>query len=141
MLEFSASQLRSRFVFRVREPQQGKTVSPPEGHLLTHESRFFQSALTLTGSKRCKAGTFGFVPAFDPSSAHSSRPSLLEREVSSVYRSFMSQVELKEAQSSFVLLSRGASRKQLKLKTAGAHGRESNRLRVRTHEWGGKQAR
>lgn len=53
----------------------------------------------------------------------------------------MSQVELKEAQSSFVLLSRGASRKQLKLKTrclaVGACGRESNLLRVHTHEWGG----
>lgn len=55
----------------------------------------------------------------------------------------MSQVELKEAQSSFVLLSRGASRKQLKLKTrcltVGACGRESNLLRVRTHECGKKQ--
>lgn len=41
----------------------------------------------------------------------------------------MSQVELKEAQSSFVLLSRGASRKQLKLKTrrpaVGACAQES----------------
>lgn len=87
MLEFLAGQLRSRFVFHVRKPQQGKTVAwaaPPEGHLLTYESRFFQSVLTLTRSKTCKAGTFGFVPAFDPSSAHFSRPSLLEREVSSV---------------------------------------------------------
>lgn len=52
----------------------------------------------------------------------------------------MSQVELKEAQSSFVLLSCGASRKQLKLKlkTVAACGRESNLLRVRTHEWGKK---
>lgn len=52
----------------------------------------------------------------------------------------MSHVKLKEAQGSFVLLSRGASRKQLKLKTrcliVGACGRESNLLSVNTHEWG-----
>lgn len=57
----------------------------------------------------------------------------------------MSQVELKEAQSSFVLLSRGASRKQLKLRTrrltVAACGRESNLQRVHTHEWGKKQTR
>lgn len=50
----------------------------------------------------------------------------------------MSHVELKEAQRSFVLPPRSASRKQLKLKMRCLIVGESNLLSVNMHEWGKK---